>query len=449
MSILLYDHATGGAGFVAQAPEHLPSLLRGARETLECARDCDRACHACLLSYDTHHNVTLLNRHRAREVLSDTFLNALDLPVDAQRFGPETRLEFEPIHVALRREMRSGDAVRLHLGGEGTRWSLRDWRLVRDLPRWTGEGRRVELVLPRGVDRIPREERILLAVWGRTHGVRLVQARYPYAKRPLLAELSSPDRTTMFAAESLDALVPGPDWGVVGEGAQVLRGYSSEPPAELEPVQPSELDAPPPGRAETLHLRDHLVGPIRTVGPSFWQAIRDASPALSQRLDTSVPIREVAYQDRYVRSPLVARILLEIFTELHKAGGVSPDSNLQILSTHPAKRASYGQDIRDDWTLAQHQKGTIERLFETASLSVAVTLRRPQRVGHARRLQVTWDDDTRWRCHFDHGFGFLRPAQSVPHPFQDPLPRQAKALANAAFDLFATAPGHAYVFGLE
>ena len=449
VSILLYDHATGGAGFVAQVPEHLPSLLRRARETLECVRDCDRACHACLLSYDTHHNVTLLNRHRAREVLSDTFLNALDLPVDAQRFGPETRLEFEPIHVALRREMRSGDAMRLHLGGEGTRWSLRDWRLVRDLPRWSGEGRRVELVLPRGVDRIPREERILLAVWGRTHGVRLVQARYPYAKRPLLAELSSPDRTTMFAAESLDALVPGPDWGVVGEGAQVLRGYSSEPPAELEPVQPSELDAPPPGRAETLHLRDHLVGPIRRVGPSFWQAIRDASPALSQRLDTSVPIREVAYQDRYVRSPLVARILLEIFTELQKAGGISPATNLRILSTPPAKRPAFGQDIRDDWTLAQHQKGAIEHLFATTSLSVAVTTRRPQRVAHERKLEIKWNDGSRWRCHLDHGFGFLRPAQAVPHPFQNPIPRQAKALANATFDLLATAPGHAYVFGLE
>ena len=88
VSILLYDHATGGAGFVAQAPEHLPALLHRARETLDCARRCDKACHACLVSYDTHHTVDRLDRHRALDILSDTFLAALDLPAEEQVFGP-------------------------------------------------------------------------------------------------------------------------------------------------------------------------------------------------------------------------------------------------------------------------------------------------------------------------------------------------------------------------
>ena len=87
-SILLYDQATGGAGFVAQAGEHLPELLRRARRTLMCPRKCDRACHACLISYDTHRHLKDLDRHQALAVLTVDFLAALELPIEDQLFGP-------------------------------------------------------------------------------------------------------------------------------------------------------------------------------------------------------------------------------------------------------------------------------------------------------------------------------------------------------------------------
>lgn len=76
-TIILYDTATGGAGFVAQAGEHLSGLMRLARKVLECPRRCDRACHACLLSYDTHHSADRLDRNAGLRVLSDAFLDSL------------------------------------------------------------------------------------------------------------------------------------------------------------------------------------------------------------------------------------------------------------------------------------------------------------------------------------------------------------------------------------
>ena len=450
VSILLYDHATGGAGFVAQAPEHLPALLRRARGTLDCARRCDKACHACLLSYDTHHAVDRVDRHRALDVLSDTFLAALDLPAEEQMFGPETRFEFEPIKLALQRGIPPADTVRLHLGGDASQWSLRDWTLSRDLLRWTQEGCRVELVLPRNVDGIPRGERLQLAFWGRTLGVRLLRGRVPRPGRPVLAELSSPGRAVTFAAQAIEALVPGPDWGVSGEGAHVVKGYTTDAPTTLAPVEPSQLDAPPPGQANRLALSDHLRAPINAVGPAFWQAIRTASPALSERLGRGLPIREVVYQDRYVRSPLVARILLEVFAELARAAGDGlHDARFRILTTPPNERASPGRQVQDDWTLAQDAKKTIEHLFHTASISASVVLRNAKRTPHERKLEITWDDGTRWHCHLDHGFGFVRTARTVSHSFSDSPQRQAKALAAATFDVDATGPGRAYVFGLE
>ncbi len=450
VSILLYDHATGGAGFVAQAPEHLPALLRQARRTLDCARGCDKACHACLLSYDTHHDVDRLDRHRARNILSDTFLAALDLPVEEQLFGPDTRFEFEPVDDAIRRELGPTDTVRLHLGDDESQWSLCDWTLARDLLRWTDKRHQVELVLPRDVTAIPREERLQLMVWEQTFGLRLLRGRARRPKRSVIAELSSPGRTVTFAARTPDALIPGPEWGVSGEGAHVVRGYSTEVPAALDPVEASQLDAPPPGQASSLALGDHLRVPINKTGAAFWQAIRSASPALSERLERGLPIQRVVYQDRYVRSPLVARILLEVVTELATtAGDGARDARFRVLTTTPAKRASQRQWIQDDWTLTREAKAAIEHLFGTTPLPLEIVFRSSKRVPHERKFEITWDDETRWRCHLDHGFGFLRPARDVPHAFDASPQRQAKALASARFDLDTTGPGRAYVFGLD
>ncbi len=87
-SIVLYDTAAGGAGFVAQAPMLIDSLLTRAREILQCqGPGCDSACHACLLSYDTQFQMTLLDRHKALEVLTEDLLQGLKLPAELCFFG--------------------------------------------------------------------------------------------------------------------------------------------------------------------------------------------------------------------------------------------------------------------------------------------------------------------------------------------------------------------------
>ena len=264
VSILLYDQATGGAGFVAQAGADLPHLLRRARGTLDCPRGCDKACHACLLSYDTHHHAMDLDRHQALKILTDTFLGALDLPVEDQLFGPETQLEYEPLAVALERQLGATDVIRLYVGGDFDAWSLTDWPLGRDIVRWRNEGRAVAIVVPRNVDAIPREERAHLAMWGSTIGVQLLKRNRAKPGRYPLATLHDGSRTLAFAARSADALIPGQDWGVSGASAHVVRGTLAEAPVVLEAVNPSDLLGPPTGRVDRIVLSHGLRGTPET-----------------------------------------------------------------------------------------------------------------------------------------------------------------------------------------
>lgn len=63
-TIFLFDRAGGGAGYSTQAPDYLDELFERARKNLECSRDCDSACHGCLLAYDTLFDADNLDRHK-------------------------------------------------------------------------------------------------------------------------------------------------------------------------------------------------------------------------------------------------------------------------------------------------------------------------------------------------------------------------------------------------
>ena len=452
-TIILYDTATGGAGFVAQVGEHLPELMQLARMVLECPRGCDRACHACLLSYDTHHSADWLDRHAGLHVLSEAFLEGLKLPSEAQLFGPQTRMEFEPVGTAVSRIVRPTDTVRLYLGGDNDRWSLEDWPLRRDILRWIADGIGVELVLPHNVEGLPFEERVRLAIWADAFPIELLRDQQRRAKkRPeyIVAELHGPDRRLAYATQSADALVPGEDWGVSGESAHVVRGQADWPAEVLTSVPIQDLRGSPAGRLTEVLLADELRGSIHNVGQAFWSKILADAPEIAQRLRADYPIKEVVYQDRYVRSPLVAILVAEMFLGLARlAGTTSDNAKYRIVSTRPRRRTHKPRYISHDWQTVGQTKAGIEALFKTKKMKLDVVLRDIKYVRHPRECRISWEDGGSWRCRLEQGFGFLRTSSTVTHNFEDSPNKQGSELAKATFDVEPREPGYAYVYGVD
>ena len=70
ISIFLYDAAAGGNGYVAALRDYIASALKMSVDILDCPKDCDAACHGCLLTYDTQHRAADLNRHKAHAFLA-------------------------------------------------------------------------------------------------------------------------------------------------------------------------------------------------------------------------------------------------------------------------------------------------------------------------------------------------------------------------------------------
>src|SRR5262249_16954389 len=99
------------------------------------------------------HHVDDLDRQRALRLLGETFLDALALPAGLQAFGPPTRLEMEPLALALRRtwQRQAMRDIRVFLGGHAEAWEPLDWRLRNELVRLTDAGATLSLILPQYV----------------------------------------------------------------------------------------------------------------------------------------------------------------------------------------------------------------------------------------------------------------------------------------------------------
>lgn len=68
-SIYLFDVADGGAGYVGQVSSELGNLITELGQNLRCPRSCDRACHSCLLTYDTDHVYKRMVREAALQFI--------------------------------------------------------------------------------------------------------------------------------------------------------------------------------------------------------------------------------------------------------------------------------------------------------------------------------------------------------------------------------------------
>ena len=175
-----------------------------------------------------------------------------------------------------------------------------------------------------------------------------------------------------------------------------------------------------------------------------------AAPSLAARIRKGEPIREVVYQDRYVRSPFVARLVSEILSEvIAMGGGVMSGTRLRIVTTAPDRPGRSRRWVQDDWASGQEAKKAIERLFYVRSMSINLTLRDIKRAPHERECRIVWESGGMWRCHLDHGLGFLRAGEQVLHPFSRSTDRQGSALAKVDFDIAVKRPGVVYVFGVE
>jgi DEAD/DEAH box helicase domain-containing protein len=442
VSLFLYDTASGGAGYATQAPTLLPELFRKAREILDCPAGCDSACQSCVLSYDTQHHLDHLNRHAALELLSSTFLDTIKLPDELCAFGEGSRLEMEPLALALHREWQRQPAqeLRIYIGGDVGEWEPLAWRLRSDLTRWAESGARLRLIAPTtSLTRLNPSQRDELAALVAFTGTELYGADAELSTEPsalpLILELGSENQCVRWAATNSAALVPRIRWGSGDAGAQYIRisQSGSLPPllGELQRLDPQSLRSVPPGLIEVRITRE-LDGPSATFGERAWALLEQRFPILVERLNGSMPLVDIRYTDRYLRSPFNLLLLHSLFSGLacYSGGLVSTTSIhvdtalLERFNTDPPRL------INHDWQDGEDRRNIADLWFKESYPVFHWRESAIRDLPHARELELIWADGLGVCVRLDQGVGYWRVASQIRQnfPFESDAGQQIKRL---------------------
>ena len=445
-SILLYDMATGGAGFSTQAPAHLPSLMRRAREILLCSSGgCDGACQHCLLAHDTSYLASSLNRVDALEYLTPEFVARLDLPEALRFLGATSRFEAESLSMALARELRGCHRVRLYLSGDTSDWDLEDWPLRRQVGVWSVRDVRTELLMPLGtvkaLDTGLRNRLASLAEAGQISVIEIPRDAYKAGKGVLMAECGGAHHHVRFAGELAAATSLSGAWGAPGQTyvCGVADGELPEIPGSV-PIGAELLRVRPFGTVAMLSLTNELQCPIEQFGRNLLVTITSRSTAeIVARLNGKVPIARVTYRDRYLKSPLTLRLIIELLRSLKGIVGADMTSAQVLLqsrepSSKELQKAGYSKpNITGDWPANAKIPDIALQAMVQSGIAGEMQLLPYGKIEHARELRIDWKDGAYWWVRFDEGVSFLEPDRFVTFDHFADIGKQVQQLLTAKY----------------
>ncbi|MDX8541538.1 DEAD/DEAH box helicase [Mesorhizobium abyssinicae] len=430
-SAVVFDRASGGAGFSARIARDPVEFLKRARDLLDCTkagrcrdRDAVHACARCVLSSDSQHIVDETDRKTAHEILSRV-VERLHLPPEAQLFGPRTSYEPAPLSEAITEELQRATEARIvvPLRGAPTGWELDSWPMTHVLERWGARARPATVVVDAGTlraaDAVTRRQFVL---WAQRAWVNVRDVGTDGLPDWLVAVVT-PTGTTAWASAAGSAKEVGEGWAAASE-APVVRGLvpsvSEGAEVDLESLLVTAQ------REALVEIGSELDGSAAGFGARLKSALTSHSPDLAQVLEGR--LLSLKYSDRYLFSPLAVRLVTELMGGF---GARDADVTITTLNARTTGQARDSRLIQSDWSdLGDRATLLRQMLAEVAPRSMVDLM---HRMGHRRRLDFVTDRGS-GTVFFDQGVGSWKAVGRIPFDHLADLTRQLRAL-KAPFDI--------------
>jgi DEAD/DEAH box helicase domain-containing protein len=444
ISLFLFDRAAGGAGFAVSFEHLMRAVINRAEHVLDCRTPgCEMGCAACVLTSDAPDGKDDLDRTAALEFLREHLVFPQEVGRD-DCFAEGAELSLAPldeIDRELRRSNRS--SLTVFLPDRSAPAAMHDWPLAVQLLHWTMRGHPMRLgISPSQMEKLSPAEKLALRDFSLQHNTVLATGEAPTfgnGAGALAMVAADTDSCHVWASRELEPRSPGPAWGLP-ISHPVVRGRASIVP-ELTVVDLDTLLPPP--EAQLVQIGSELDCDLATFGAR-------ASAVIVQLLTrcgswSKAGILQASYQDSYVTSPLVARLLIDTMSEIFSQSGVK-GASLTIETRSPRSSAQRGQpwQIGHDWREAVDQKSVIEQ-FGTQK-DVRVVLLQGE-VPHGRYLTINFKDGSRATIVLDQGFGAWAPPRNVPvrYDFEADIAAQVRRLATINAVVQRRGPGKTYL----
>ena len=438
VSVFLFDKASGGAGFAVQANDQFAEILSDAEKILDChVPGCLTGCPSCVLTADlSEDEARLLERGPALEIIRSLAADAS--PLEADQVGSTSRLVLD-LHGEIERgRPAAGAKLILRVDSPVATSGLATWSLRGVIERWRRRGGTTGLSVPVGTTAALDAASILsfrdqLSILD----LELEEAEdvtFPNRSRLLAEIVPEKGDSLVFTSRDTGAFQVGPQWGKP-QIAAIVRFNSSCRLSEGVKIARTSLQSSV--GASVKIVSTELNGPISHFGRRAAEFITSLIAEIGLKSEV---VTSIVYEDRYLHSPLVARICIDTLSALSKAHG----SNVPI--TIKTRRLSeselFPRRIEHNWKIDRDREVVFREYAAGLRIALELQLGDPP---HARQITITTKSGKKVYVLLDQGFGAWRPERYRDFDFRARAESQARQLKGLDFVLSMPTESKTYI----
>ena len=426
---VVYDRASGGAGFASTIADDPIRYLKMARDLVDCAApggcgqpEAERFCSRCLLSADTQHMIERCNRLNAFKVLDD-LVPRLEITDDDRLFGAGTELESVPLADALIRRIAESPAktIVLWLDDDSLGWEFDEWPARMFAETWGPRGVPIRFAVRPHTLHVAdlSARRSLVRLVQRCQSAELVTTIDTSHLRTPLAAIVDGGRGLAWASRDPSAAQIGAGWGKSAM-TPIVRGLI-DGPLFGETIDLASFPSSVPDTA-VVEIAESADGPVSGFGWRLRRALEAQAGDLLRGV-LGKDLKEIIYTDRYVFSPLTALLVTELVGAF--ARGASPGI---LLRTREASRSSHATppwQVQHDWTTRSDRVGVLKGLLARVCGQACVEL--DDKTPHRRTLVLKSQTDA-IELTLDQGVGSWQPVNRYSFDFGQPPNEQVQIL---------------------
>ncbi|PSV27995.1 DEAD/DEAH box helicase [Photobacterium sp. GB-72] len=438
VSLYIFDSATQGAGFSSSIPEVLSTLLKGLMEYLkQCPNNCDTACHACLLDYDTQHNVKILNRNYLIQQLEESkVLEGLALSAERRFFGDSSAVELSSANQVLSRLGHSCSQINIFLSS--SEWNFGEWNIREQITTLATKGIPVNVYF--SIDLADSLDSDLAWEIARSMPVGIInfqQLSTPielaFDGQPVMS-LIIDSKSHWYATDEQGQLGANEQWGS-GEKYCLVTATK-----DLK-INASKFNLEALAQASTLNENAFILSDVSTLkgcitsfGDSFVDLLVSNIQSLDEKLNNN--IESIHYSDQYVVSPLNVVLINYILAAFNKRYGYFVSEINTVAPKKSNDKQKMSISVCHNFLNSNDVLDFIHNSSRTLGIEVYGDIVGKPELSHSRIMRIDLKDGKQIKLLFDHGMGYWSRSRDYPQKFDfKNVDNEATAIDNWNFVL--------------